>query len=118
MTTPPVGGDQVTWHRAARRVCYRALPSPPGRGQCPTPCGMRQDGPPSVHARSTALLGGGSPVLFRVLGAVDLVRSDGVRVSGDASKPWVLLSTLLLHAGEWVRVDRLADALWSAAPPA
>jgi DNA-binding SARP family transcriptional activator/Tfp pilus assembly protein PilF len=57
-------------------------------------------------------------VLFRVLGAVDLVRSDGVRVSGDASKPWVLLSTLLLHAGEWVRVDRLADALWSDAPPA
>ena len=57
-------------------------------------------------------------MLFRVLGAVDVVRSDGVRVPVDARKPRVLLATLLLHAGEWVSVERLVEALWpEGAPP-
>ncbi|MFD0202703.1 MULTISPECIES: AfsR/SARP family transcriptional regulator [Saccharothrix] len=57
-------------------------------------------------------------MLFRVLGAVDVVRSDGARVPVDARKPRVLLATLLLHAGEWVSVERLVEALWpEGAPP-
>ncbi|MGW4111741.1 BTAD domain-containing putative transcriptional regulator [Actinosynnema sp. NPDC004786] len=54
---------------------------------------------------------------FRVLGAVDVVTSDGARIGFDARKPRVLLATLLLHAGEWVGVERLVDALWPDGPP-
>lgn len=57
-------------------------------------------------------------MLFRVLGAVDVVRSDGVRVLVDARKPRVLLATLLLHADEWVSVERLVEALWPEGAPA
>ncbi|MFI9011866.1 BTAD domain-containing putative transcriptional regulator [Actinosynnema sp. NPDC053489] len=57
-------------------------------------------------------------MLFRVLGAVDVVRSDGTRAPVVARKPRVLLATLLLHAGEWVSVERLVEALWpEGAPP-
>ncbi|MEV8439726.1 BTAD domain-containing putative transcriptional regulator [Actinosynnema sp. NPDC051121] len=57
-------------------------------------------------------------MLFRVLGAVDVVRSDGARVPVAARKPRVLLATLLLHAGDWVSVERLVEALWpEGAPP-
>ncbi|MFJ6669674.1 BTAD domain-containing putative transcriptional regulator [Actinosynnema sp. NPDC091369] len=57
-------------------------------------------------------------MLFRVLGAVDVVRSDGARIPVEARKPRVLLATLLLHAGEWVSVERLVEALWpGGAPP-
>ncbi|WP_367132333.1 BTAD domain-containing putative transcriptional regulator [Saccharothrix sp. HUAS TT1] len=56
-------------------------------------------------------------MLFRVLGVVDLLRSDGARVPVEARKPRVLLSTLLLHVDEWVSVERLVDALWPGGPP-
>ncbi|MCE6994495.1 tetratricopeptide repeat protein [Saccharothrix sp. S26] len=56
-------------------------------------------------------------MLFRVLGAVDVVRSDGARVTVQAGKPRVLLAALLLHAGEWVSVRRLVEALWPEGAP-
>ncbi|MEU4740882.1 BTAD domain-containing putative transcriptional regulator [Actinosynnema sp. NPDC023658] len=40
-----------------------------------------------------------------------------MRIPLAARKPRVLLSALLLHAGEWVSVERLVDALWPAGPP-
>ncbi|WNV92189.1 BTAD domain-containing putative transcriptional regulator [Umezawaea sp. Da 62-37] len=54
---------------------------------------------------------------LRVLGALDLVDVDGTRVTPAAGKQRVLLALLLLHADEWVSVDRLVDALWGDAPP-
>ncbi|PRY39045.1 AfsR/SARP family transcriptional regulator [Umezawaea tangerina] len=54
---------------------------------------------------------------MRVLGVLELVDADGARVTPAAGKQRVLLALLSLHAGEWVPVDRLVDALWGDAPP-
>ncbi|NKE57644.1 SARP family transcriptional regulator, partial [Lentzea sp. PSKA42] len=54
--------------------------------------------------------------MFRVLGAVDHVASDGTGLS-LAAKPRALLAALLLHANNWVRTERLIEAVWPDGPP-
>lgn len=56
-------------------------------------------------------------MLFRVLGAVDVVRPNGEHVPVKATKQRVLLATLLLHSNRWVSVDRLVDVVWDGTPP-
>ncbi|WP_285745524.1 BTAD domain-containing putative transcriptional regulator [Lentzea sp. NBRC 105346] len=56
-------------------------------------------------------------MFFRVLGAVGVARSDGTPVVLRAAKQRVLLSALLVHANEWVRVEQLIDAVWGERPP-
>jgi predicted ATPase/DNA-binding SARP family transcriptional activator len=56
-------------------------------------------------------------VEFRILGALAVV--DGAReVPIPGAKPRALLALLLLHPGETVSFDRLADDLWGEAVPA
>ena len=55
-------------------------------------------------------------VRFGVLGALD-VRRDGAPVVVGALNQRRLLSALLVHVGEVVSADRLADLVWSGAPP-
>src|SRR4051794_3235832 len=53
----------------------------------------------------------------RLLGPVDVVVDGAVRpVRGLRRK--AVLATLALHRGDIVSADRLADVLWSGAPPA
>lgn len=54
---------------------------------------------------------------FRILGPLD-VRENGHAVDVGGGKQRALLAVLLLHAGETVSTDRLADALWGEQPPA
>ncbi|MEV6710590.1 BTAD domain-containing putative transcriptional regulator [Lentzea sp. NPDC051208] len=54
--------------------------------------------------------------MFRVIGAVDRVASDGSGL-GVAAKPRALLAALLLNANEWVPVGRLIEAVWPGGPP-
>lgn len=54
--------------------------------------------------------------MFRVLGAVDHIAADGIGLS-VAAKPRALLAALLLHANEWVRIERLIEAVWPDGPP-
>jgi DNA-binding SARP family transcriptional activator len=51
-------------------------------------------------------------VLFGVLGPIEAYDSHGARIGLGAGKPATLLAALLLHANEWVDVDRLIDAIW------
>ena len=55
-------------------------------------------------------------VRFGVLGALD-VRRDGAPVVVGALNQRRLLSALLVHVGEVVSADRLADIVWAGAPP-
>jgi DNA-binding SARP family transcriptional activator/ABC-type branched-subunit amino acid transport system substrate-binding protein/streptogramin lyase len=53
---------------------------------------------------------------FRLLGSLEVI--DGTRrLEIGAPKVRALLAMLLLHRGEAVSVDRLADALWGDSPP-
>jgi predicted ATPase/DNA-binding SARP family transcriptional activator len=80
-------------------------------------------GPPSLEsgcfsavAVSRRSLGFVAAVRFGVLGALD-VRRDNAPVAIGSSKQRLLLSALLVHLGEVVSVDRLADIVWSGEPP-
>ena len=55
-------------------------------------------------------------VSFGVLGALDVRRDDAPVVVGSLSQRR-LLSALLVHEGAVVSADRLADIVWSGAPP-
>ena len=55
-------------------------------------------------------------VRLGVLGALDVRRDDAPVVVGSLSQRR-LLSALLVHEGEVVSADRLADIVWSGAPP-
>src|SRR5688572_30902107 len=61
-------------------------------------------------------LGCVSSVRFGVLGALDVRRDDAPVVVGSLSQRR-LLSALLVHVGEVVSTDRLADIVWSGEPP-
>lgn len=54
---------------------------------------------------------------FRILGPLEAVRDAHV-LPPPANKPRALLAILLLHRGEAVSVERLADQLWGERPPA
>ncbi|CCH32452.1 BTAD domain-containing putative transcriptional regulator [Actinosynnema sp. NPDC047251] len=56
-------------------------------------------------------------MLLRVLGSLEFEGADGSPVVPAARKQRVLLSRLLLHANESVRVEQLVDALWEDGPP-
>jgi len=53
---------------------------------------------------------------FRILGPLD-VRENRHSIDVGGGKQRALLAVLLLHAGETVSTDRLADALWGEQPP-
>ena len=53
---------------------------------------------------------------FRVLGPLE-VASNGGTVTLGGQKQRALLALLLLHAGEALSVDRIADELWGENPP-
>ncbi|MEO8692078.1 MAG: BTAD domain-containing putative transcriptional regulator [Acidimicrobiales bacterium] len=55
-------------------------------------------------------------VRFGVLGALDVQR-DGATVAVGSLNQRRLLSALLVHSGAVVSADRLADIVWSGAPP-
>src|SRR5439155_20168682 len=55
---------------------------------------------------------------FRLLGPFAVVDDDGRHIPIDAPKQRALLAVPLLHRGEVVSVDRLADELWAEHPPA
>ncbi|MEO5838483.1 MAG: BTAD domain-containing putative transcriptional regulator [Acidimicrobiales bacterium] len=55
-------------------------------------------------------------VRFGVLGALDVHR-DGAPVTVGSLNQRRLLSALLVHSGSVVSADRLADIVWSGAPP-
>ena len=54
---------------------------------------------------------------FRILGPLDVRRSDGREVVLSGSKERALLATLLLHANRVVATDRLVDQIWGDDPP-
>jgi len=56
-------------------------------------------------------------VEFRLLGPLDVVTDDGTLTLGSARQR-TLLVLLLVHADEWVSVDRAIDELWGDGPPA
>jgi DNA-binding SARP family transcriptional activator len=56
-------------------------------------------------------------VEFRILGSLEVVRQGEV-LPPPANKPRALLALLLLHRGESVSLERLADDLWGEQPPA
>ncbi|WP_163507041.1 AfsR/SARP family transcriptional regulator [Fodinicola acaciae] len=61
---------------------------------------------------------GTEPMSFRVLGPLE-IRAPGDRlVEVTADKQRRLLTTLLLHANEWVTVEQLIAAVWPDRPPA
>jgi predicted ATPase/DNA-binding SARP family transcriptional activator len=60
---------------------------------------------------------GGGELEFRILGSLEVTRG-GAAVPLGSRKQRMLLAVLVLHAGEPVSADALADALWGAAPPA
>lgn len=55
---------------------------------------------------------------FRILGPVEVLDDAGRSVALGGARQRALLAILLLHAGEAVSVDRLADDLWGDEPPA
>lgn len=57
-----------------------------------------------------------SKIQFHVLGPLS-ARADRWRAAEPAPRASVVLAMLLLHAGRTVSVDRLAEAVWSSAPP-
>jgi DNA-binding SARP family transcriptional activator/ABC-type branched-subunit amino acid transport system substrate-binding protein len=54
---------------------------------------------------------------FRILGSLEVVR-EASALPSLPYKPRALLAMLLLHRGEAVSLDRLADDLWGEQPPA
>jgi DNA-binding SARP family transcriptional activator/Tfp pilus assembly protein PilF len=54
---------------------------------------------------------------FRLLGAVEIQRADGVRVPLKRRMERLALAVLLLEAGRMVAADRLIDVLWGDQPP-
>lgn len=54
---------------------------------------------------------------FRILGPLEVAR-EGRALPAAANKPRALLAILLLHRGEAVSLERLADELWGERPPA
>lgn len=54
---------------------------------------------------------------FRILGSLEVVH-EGRVLPPAANKPRALLTLLLLHRGEAVPLERLADDLWGERPPA
>ena len=54
---------------------------------------------------------------FRLLGLLEVVEGER-RIPIDAPKQRALLALLLLHRGQAVSVERLADELWGEHPPA
>jgi DNA-binding SARP family transcriptional activator len=68
-------------------------------------------------------LGGGSvgwepdPIMeFRILGSLEVL-ADGREVPLGGPRPRAVLAILLLHRGEVVSVDSIADDLWGERPP-
>src|SRR5436190_1153927 len=59
---------------------------------------------------------GGGELQFRILGSLEVTRG-GTAVPLGSRKQRMLLGVLLLHAGEPVSADVLADALWGDDPP-
>src|SRR3954454_12656243 len=53
---------------------------------------------------------------FRILGPLEIV--EGAAALKVSVKPRAVLAMLLMHVGEPVSVDRLAQALWGAEAPA
>ncbi|MER6668224.1 AfsR/SARP family transcriptional regulator [Amycolatopsis japonica] len=56
-------------------------------------------------------------MLFRVLGRIDFVPTDGNPLVISSKKKQVLLATLLADNGNWVRTDELIDTIWGERPP-
>jgi DNA-binding SARP family transcriptional activator len=55
-------------------------------------------------------------VNFRILGPLE-VQADGRQLPLGGSRQRAVLAILLLHRGESVSVDRIADELWGERPP-
>src|SRR5439155_5395591 len=55
---------------------------------------------------------------FGLLGPFAVLGDDGQHIRIDAPKQRALLALLVLHRGEVVSVDRLAEELWAGDPPA
>ncbi|HEY7483061.1 MAG TPA: BTAD domain-containing putative transcriptional regulator [Streptosporangiaceae bacterium] len=53
---------------------------------------------------------------FRLLGSVEIVRRSR-HIALPATKPSVVLATLLLHANEFVSTDRLIETVWGDTSP-
>jgi DNA-binding SARP family transcriptional activator/tetratricopeptide (TPR) repeat protein len=56
-------------------------------------------------------------IRFRILGPLEVCRTDGRLLPLNAAKPRILLSLLLLHANRPVAVEELTAALWPLQPP-
>jgi len=59
----------------------------------------------------------GAEMEFRILGPLEVLKRDVVQPLG-AAKQRAVLAILILHRGELVSADRLADELWGEHPPA
>ena len=70
------------------------------------------DGGYSRRSRS-----GGSAVQFRILGPLEVIERGVARPLGGA-KQRAVLAILILHRGEVLSGERLADELWGEHPPA
>jgi DNA-binding SARP family transcriptional activator len=57
-------------------------------------------------------------MLLRLLGPLEVLDTQGVRVAVGGRKRRALLAVLVARAGRTVTVDRLTRELWGAAPPA
>jgi DNA-binding SARP family transcriptional activator len=57
-------------------------------------------------------------MLLRLLGPLEVLDTQGVRVVVSGRKQRALLAVLVAHGGRPVSVDRLTRELWGAAPPA
>src|SRR6476646_2551899 len=58
------------------------------------------------------MVAGGLPVLVRILGAVELIGSEGTTVSLPGRRQPALLAALAARAREVVSIDRLVTLLW------
>src|SRR3954466_4716102 len=54
---------------------------------------------------------------FRILGPLEVIDDDR-RIELGGARQRAVLAILLLHRGETVSVDRIADLLWGERPPA
>ncbi|NYI03228.1 AfsR/SARP family transcriptional regulator [Allostreptomyces psammosilenae] len=54
---------------------------------------------------------------FRILGPLEVRADDGASLVPPRRKQRVLLGLLLLHAGQPLQVERIADELWGERPP-
>lgn len=55
---------------------------------------------------------------LRILGPLEVLDSQGVRVHVSGNKRRALLATLVVRAGQTVSMPRLIEELWGASPPA